>query len=119
MAATVTISGNQVHLQLVGRVTEQEHRDWLTQIEEAIGTYDSWRMLVAMVDFEGFEMESLWNGDLDAEPIDRFERLAVVGDTRTEPWIAAFTQPFTRADVKVFPPLKMADAEVWLEGGDA
>lgn len=74
------------------------------------------RLLVELIDFEGFEQGALW-GELDFlfEHINDIVKIAIVGHPQWERDVLAFAGAGNRkAPVKFFPPAKIAEARAWL-----
>jgi hypothetical protein len=54
----------------------------------------------------------------DAHHFADIERLAIVGETKWEQWMANFCKPFTKAKIKYFDISQQDAAEAWLRGSE-
>ena len=60
-------------------------------------------------------MPSLWEEvKFDVKHFNDIERVAIVGETTWEKWMAMFCKPFTTAKIRYFPVEQAAEARTWI-----
>lgn len=60
-------------------------------------------------------MPALWEDvKFDVKHFNDIERLAIVGESAWEKWMAAFCKPFTTAKIRYFPAEQLAEARAWI-----
>ena len=76
---------------------------------------DKVRFLIELENFKGFTLGALWEETkFSFKHFNDIDRIAVVGENRTEKIITEFTRPFTRAEVRFFNTAEIEDAKKWL-----
>ncbi len=117
MAITISENGGTdiVEVTLSGKLEKEDYEAFVPEIERRVAVHGKLRMLVAMVDFHGWEIAALWEDiKFDFKHHADIEKLAILGDSKWEEGMAKFCKPFTRADVKFFPLAERPVAEAWL-----
>ena len=108
-------SGKVVGVKLVDKITDQDFKSFIPEVEKLIAEHGNIRLLV-IVDYpERFEPKATWD-DLvfwvkDAKYI---ERLAIVGQKDWEKWLALLEKPFLKTEVKYYNTSRLQDAWSWL-----
>lgn len=109
-----TDQGKVVTITFKGKVAKEDYDMLVPQLENIIGKGGSIRLLVELVDFEGWTLGALWEDTkFGIAHFNDIEKIAVVGDRKWEETMAAFIKPFTRAKVRYFPREKVAEAGKW------
>lgn len=110
------IGENILVVRLGGTVTRDDYLQFLPEAESLIARCGRIRILVDMRDFHGWTLEAFWEDiKFDWKHYSDIERLAMVGETKWQEWMASFCQPFTKAEVAYFSQEKAADAWDWIE----
>ena len=74
-------SGNVMGIKVSEKLTEKDYETLVPLLEEAISKHGKIRLLWDMDDFEGWNLEALWQDlKFDTKHKDSIERLALVGD---------------------------------------
>ena len=107
--------GNLLVIQLTGKVHKEDYQHFVPLVEKAVQMHGKVRMLVQMHNFHGWDAAALWQDvKFDAKHFNHIERLAIVGETTWEKWMAAFCKPFTTATIRYYGTEAMAEARVWI-----
>lgn len=110
---------NLLAIHLSGTLHKDDYRQFVPEVERAIRDKGKVRMLVEMSEFHGWDAGALWEDvKFDARHFRDIARLAIVGDSKWEKWMAAFCKPFTTAKVKYFPKGQESDARAWAVAAD-
>lgn len=110
-----SVSSDYVELHLKGKLTKQAYDEFAPEFDALIRRRGKVRLLVVMTDFEGWDLEGVWEDSKFAYQHYRdIERIAVVGDSRWEAWMTLFCRPFTTAKVRYFEAGDSDDARRWL-----
>jgi hypothetical protein len=108
-------NGKLLVVKMTGRLHKDDYRHFVPVVENAVRQHGKIRMLVQMHDFHGWDATALWEDvKFDAKHFNHIERLAIVGETKWEKWMAIFCKPFTTATIRYFPSAQMADARAWI-----
>ena len=108
-------SGKVVGFKLVDKITDQDFKSFMPEVEKLIAEHGNIRLLMIVVYPERFEPKATWD-DLvfwvkDAKYI---ERLAIVGQKNWEKWLALLEKPFLKTEVKYYNTSRLQDAWNWL-----
>lgn len=116
MALEVTINDpNMVEVRISDRLSRDDYRKFVPEVEGLIGRVGKVRILMEMRDFHGWEMGALWEDvKFDVKHFKDIERLAMIGDKKWEEWMAAFCKPFTTAKIRYFDVSETNDAREWI-----
>jgi len=110
--------GNILEVQLSGKLTHDDYREFVPATERLIEEHGKVRILMVMHDFHGWEMAALWDDlKFDVRHFRDIERLAMVGETKWEKGMAAFCKPFTTAKIQYFDHAKTDEARAWIAEG--
>jgi hypothetical protein len=104
-------------VRLSGRLHDEDHDRFVPMVDRATTEQGKVRLLVEFADFHGWSDHALWN-DLNfaAEHSRDIERLAMVGATEWEDWMAKVAEPFTKAEIRRFGPEQTDMAREWISG---
>jgi hypothetical protein len=100
---------------LTGKLHKDDFRHFLPAVQRAVERHGRFRMLVRMHDFHGWDASALWEEvKFELKHFNDIERLAIVGETAWEKWMAMFCKPFTTAKIQYFPMEHADEARTWI-----
>jgi hypothetical protein len=109
------IGENIIEIDLRGKLSKEDYRSFVPEIEEQIRRYGKVRVLVQMNDFHGWTPGGLWEDiKFDVKHFNHLERIAFVGNTRWEAAMTTFCKAFTSATIRFFEPEQVEAGRVWL-----
>ena len=107
-----------IGLELSGKLHDEDYDRFIPLIDKAVEHQQKVRMLVEFRDFHGWSAHALWDDIVfSAAHCDDIERIAMVGETTWQQWMAKVCKPFTRATVKYFDHAQAAEARAWIVEG--
>lgn len=107
-------SGNVIGIKVSEKLTEQDYQSLIPLLEKAISKYGKIRLLWHMDDFEGWNIDAMWQDlKFDTEHKDNIERLALIGDKQWQKWISQPTKIFFDK-AKYFEREQLEDAWIWV-----
>ena len=107
-----------VGIKLQGKLHDADYRTFVPAMEAEIAAYGKLRLLAYLEDFEGWDLHAAWDDfAFGVKHYADFERLALVGDSAWEEWMARLCKPFTTAEVRYFSHAAMDEAWAWLREG--
>jgi len=108
-------NGKLIVVHIGGKLHTEDYQHFVPTVEKSIQEHGTVRMLVQMHNFHGWDAGALWQDiKFDARHFDQIERLALVGETTWEKWMAAFCKPFTTASVRYFASDQLKAARDWI-----
>lgn len=100
---------------LSGKLHDEDYKTFVPMIDKAIAEDGKIRVLAQFHDFRGWDAHALWDDiKFATEHCTKIERIALVGETTWEKYMALVCKPFTMAKVKYFDAEKVDDAFAWL-----
>ena len=100
-----------------GEVSEEDYERVVPRLEELIQEHGKVRLLLDVTQFEGATPGALWEDlKFDAQHLNDFEKVAVVGDESWEDAATELASPLTDAKVKTFGPEEEGQARTWARG---
>src|SRR5260221_14035240 len=94
--------GNFVALKLSGKIQDADYQQFIPVIQGA-AEKGLLHLLLQLENFQGWDSHALWEDiQLDARFGDKTERLAFIGDSAWEGWMAKLVGLFTRARIEYF-----------------
>lgn len=103
-----------IGFRLSGRLHDDDYKTFVPIVDEAIGGGTN-RILAQFHDFKGWDLEALWDDSLFAKDhATKLERIALVGESHWEEWMAKLCKPFTEAKIRYFDVHEIDDAWAWL-----
>jgi hypothetical protein len=110
--------GNILSVKMSGKLTKDDYRRFLPEVERLIKAHGTVRVLCEMHDFHGWELGALWKEiKFGITHLDDIERLALVGHPKWQAEMALFWKPFTKAHVRYFGVDESRLAEEWIWAG--
>lgn len=98
-----------------GKLTRGDYEQFVPRMEQIMRSRGPVRMLIELVDFEGWEPAGLWEDlKFDIQHQDDLGRVAIVGEDTMQKWGTRLSAPFFRADMRYFPRSELARAREWL-----
>lgn len=99
-----------------GKLHDADYQHFLPTVDAAIAEHGKVRLLVQLVDFQGWDLPALWDDiKFGVTHYAKFDRIAFVGGKSWEAWLAKICRPFTRAELRHFDPAALDAAWAWLE----
>ena len=110
-------NGNLVTVTASDKLTKSDYEHFVPLLEEMINKHGKIRILFRMEDFHGWDAGALWEDiKFDWKHFSDIEKVAMLGDSRWERWMAGFCTPFTTATIRYFDAGEGEAAEAWLAG---
>jgi hypothetical protein len=111
-------AGKVLVVRLSGKLTNDDYKHFVPEVERLIRRYGKIRILVHMHDFHGWTLAALWEDiKFDLRHFSHVERLALVGDRKWEAGMAVFCKPFTTAAIRFFEEEQSDEAWDWIKEG--
>jgi hypothetical protein len=107
-----------VGMKLSGTLHDEDYRTFVPLVDDAIRAAGKTRILAWFHDFHGWDAHALWDDITFATThCTTIERIALVGETSWEKWMAAVCKPFTMAKVRSFDATELDAARAWIAEG--
>ena len=112
------MDGKVLVVHVSGRLTREDYRQFVPELEKAVEEHGKIRILFEMEDFHGWKVSALWEDvKLDFKHWNHIERIAMVGDKTWEKGMSVLCKPFTRAKIQYFEHAEMDSAREWISEG--
>jgi len=99
---------------LSGKLHDEDYKTFVPAVDAAAGD-GKVRLLAQFHDFHGWDTKALWDDiKFSTTHCTKFEKIAIVGETTWQKWMAQVCMPFTMAHVQYFDAGKLDDAWAWL-----
>lgn len=86
-----------------GKLHDDDYQLFVPMVEKGIEEHGKVRLLAHFHDFQGWDLKALWDDiKFSAKHCDDIERIAMVGDSKWQEWMARICKPFTRAKIEYF-----------------
>ena len=109
-----------IGFKLSGKLHDEDYRQFVPTIESFVTAEGKVRLFVQFEDFHGWDLHAAWDDlKFGFKHYADFERIAMVGDRKWEEWMARFSSPFTKAQVRYFDHSQVDAAWKWLQGDTA
>jgi len=110
-----TDSDTILAFRMSGKLHDEDYAHFVPTVEKAVGEHGKIRLLAQFHDFHGWDMHALWDDiKFATKHCNDIERIALVGESTWEAWMAKVCKPFTMAKVKYFDAHEMDAAKAWL-----
>lgn len=111
--------GNILGIRVSGSVTGDDYERFRPLLDERARRYGKVRLLIHMVDFDGWgDLGAMWEDlKLDTAHYADVERLAMVGEERWQDWVTRLTDLLAPGDVRYFDVSDLDDAWAWIRAG--
>jgi hypothetical protein len=101
---------------LSGKLHDEDYKTFVPRVDEAIAKEGKVRMLAEFHDFHGWDMHAVWDDTKFATThCTKIERVALVGETTWEKYMAMVCKPFTMAKIQYFDAGETDKAWAWLQ----
>ncbi|MBY0524304.1 MAG: STAS/SEC14 domain-containing protein [Gemmataceae bacterium] len=112
-------AGKVLGFKLSGKLHDEDYKHFVPAVDAAVAQHGKTRILAQFHDFHGWDMHALWDDiKFSTTHCTKIERLALVGETTWEKWMAKVCKPFTMAKVQYFSEDKIDDAWKWIKEGE-
>ena len=103
-----------IGFQLSGRLHDEDYKKFVPLVDEAIAGGAN-RLLAQFHDFKGWDLEALWDDSRFAKDhVTKLDRIATVGETHCEKWMAKLCKPFPKAEIRYFDVHEIDAAWTWI-----
>ncbi len=109
------LPGHAVGFKLSGKLHDEDYKQFVPLVDQAIARDGKVRLLAQFHDFHGWDLHALWDDiKFSTTHCAKIERIALVGDKTWEKWMSAVCKPFTKAKVRYFDASEVEAARAWL-----
>ena len=113
---TEEFEGKVLTVKASEKLTREDYEHFVPYFERLIKEHGKIRVLFDMHDFHGWEMGALWEDiKFDLKHFTDIERVAIIGETKWEKWMATFCRPFTTASIRYFDRDQTEAARQWMD----
>jgi SpoIIAA-like len=110
--------GAVIGFKMSGKLHDEDYKKFVPIVDAAIAQHGKARMLAQFHDFQGWDLQALWDDIKFATThCTKLERIALVGDRKWEEWMAKVCRPFTMAKIEYFDSSNLDKAWAWLREG--
>ena len=111
------VNSDIVSFRVTGKLVKEDFQRVAIELEKFTKSHGNIYLLLEMQDFEGWEMEALWERiKLEFKHFDDIERVAVVAEKKWQEFLDQISSPFTIAKTRYFMPGESDQALIWLKG---
>ena len=104
------------HLKFQGKLSVEDYKVFVPQIDAATKKYGEISLLMELVDFHGWTLGASWeDAKFGFKHITDIKRIAVLGDETWEKGLSFLLKLFTFAAVRYFPLHEKQEAKKWIE----
>jgi hypothetical protein len=104
-----------LNVRVSGKLTAEDYASFEPAVEALISQVGKIHILFVMHDFHGWEMGAVWEDiKFATKHCSDISKIAMVGESNWEKWMAMICKPFTLSTVKYFDAADEAAAEAWL-----
>lgn len=98
-----------------GKLSKQDYEHFEPAVAGLMGTAGKIKILFVMHDFHGWDLGAVWEDTKFATKHCRdIEKIAMVGESAWEKWMATICKPFTMSKIKYFEVGQADEARQWL-----
>jgi hypothetical protein len=115
MTIELTTATRTLSVKVSGKLSADDYHTLEPEVDNLISSVGKIRILFVMHDFHGWDAGAVWEDIKFATRHCRdIEKIAMVGETTWEKWMAAICKPFTMSSIKYFDAGDEAAAHTWL-----
>jgi hypothetical protein len=104
-----------VGFKMSGKLHDEDYKTFVPLVDAEIAKEGKVNLLAQFHDFHGWDMFALWDDiKFSTTHCSKFKRVALVGETTWQKWMAAVCKPFTMAKVRYFNAAEIDAAKAWL-----
>ena len=112
--------GKILEVVVSGKLTDEDYQQFIPEFERQVAQHGKIRVLFEMSQFHGWKAKAAWDDlKLGVKHNRDIERLAMVGETKWQKWMAEFCRPFSTAEVRYFDHCALDQARAWIQGKPA
>jgi hypothetical protein len=112
------LPAHTVGFKLSGKLHDADYKTFVPQIDAEFATGGKVNVLAVFHDFHGWDAQALWDDiKFSTTHCTKIAKVALVGETKWEKWMATVCKPFTMAKVKSFNASEIDAAKAWLAEG--
>jgi hypothetical protein len=109
------INDKSLTVKISGKLSAEDYEILEPGVEAMIESAGKIKILFVMHDFHGWNMGAVWEDIKFATKHCRdIEKIAMVGESKWEKWMATICKPFTLSSIKYFEAGQEAEARRWL-----
>ena len=98
-----------------GKLEKADYTNFVPAFERLVVQHGKLSVLFDMTDFHGWEASAAWEDvKFATKHFSDIDRLAVVGEKKWQKGMATFCKPFTKAAVRYYDHVDIAEARKWL-----
>lgn len=98
---------------MTGKLHDEDYKHFVPLVEQAIEEHGKVKLLAQFHDFHGWDLKAVWEDiKFSTKHCNDIERIAMVGESKWQEWMAKVCKPFTMAKVEYFESAEAAFA--WL-----
>ncbi|HPA17456.1 MAG TPA: STAS/SEC14 domain-containing protein [Verrucomicrobiae bacterium] len=108
-------NGPVLGFEVTGKLHDDDYKQFVPAVDEAIKAHGKVRLLVHFEDFHGWDARALWDDmKFAASHFTKVHRVAIVGDKAWEKAMGIVCKPFTLAKVQYFDKADLDVAWHWV-----
>lgn len=109
-------NGSELGFLVSGCLTDNDYQNFLIpEVETALETYGSIRLLFQLENFSGWDHHALWQDLTFGIKINpRVDKIALVGDKEWEAWVAKIVKVLSHGETSYFPLKDQKKAWEWI-----
>lgn len=109
-------SAKAIGFELSGKLHDEDYKHFVPEIDQAIASHGKTRILAKFHDFQGWDIHALWDDiKFSTEHCTKIDRIALVGESSWEKYMASVCKPFTMATIKYFDTKELDKAWAWID----
>ena len=115
-----SLGADTLELDIQGVLKDEDYEQFVPRVETRIEEHGKVNLLVRISHLRGWMPHALWEDlKFDVKHYNDVGRLALVGDSTSDKWMAKLSKPFTGAEVKYFEQGDIEAARQWATGAAA
>ncbi len=101
-----------------GRLTDNDYKNFLIpEVKSALDASGQIRLLFQLDGFRGWDIQAAWDDLIFGMEINsKVDKIAIVGDSRWEQWVARLVKAFTHGEARHFTLGHVDEAWDWVRG---
>ncbi len=109
------LPAHTVGVKLSGKLHDADYQQFVPLVDAEIAKAGKVNVLAQFHDFHGWDAKALWDDvKFSTTHCTKIRRIALVGESAWEKWMAAVCKPFTMAKVRYFDTSELGAAKAWL-----
>jgi hypothetical protein len=109
------LPAHTVGFKMSGKLHDEDYKTFVPLVDAEIARDGKVNVLAQFHDFHGWDAPALWDDiKFSTTHCTKIERIALVGETTWEKWMAVVCKPFTMAKLRYFDASELEAAKAWL-----